>query len=93
MSLRSKVITLYKNLLHLGKDWPTGYDFFRHRLHKAFTKNKDVNDPEEIKKLIKHGEFVQKEIEALYMLKKYRTLKRRYNIGNNSPQQENRNCQ
>lgn len=28
--------------------------------------------------MIKHGEYVIKEIEALYMLKKYRTLKRMY---------------
>lgn len=41
-------------------------------------KNKDVSDPEVIEKMIGHGEFVVKEIEALYMLKKYRTLKRRY---------------
>lgn len=41
-------------------------------------KNKDVTDPEKIKKLIGHGEYIVKEIEALYMLKKYRTLKRRY---------------
>lgn len=41
-------------------------------------KNKDVKDPEKIEKMIAHGEFVVKELEALYMLKKYRTLKRRY---------------
>ena len=41
-------------------------------------KNKEVTDPEQIQMLIARGEFVKKEIEALYMLKKYRTLKRRY---------------
>lgn len=41
-------------------------------------KNKDVKDTEKIEKMIRHGEFVVKELEALYMLKKYRTLKRRY---------------
>ncbi|CAG9762500.1 unnamed protein product [Ceutorhynchus assimilis] len=78
MSQRSRVVTLYKNLLHLGKEWPKGYDFFRSRLHNAFLKNKDESSPENIEKMIKHGEFVAKEIETLYMLKKYRTLKRRY---------------
>ncbi|KAK9501783.1 hypothetical protein O3M35_012454 [Rhynocoris fuscipes] len=78
MSQRTKVIELYKTLLHLGKDYPQGYDYFRSRLKKAFLKNKDVTDPEQIKKMIAHGEFVVKEIETLYMLKKYRTLKRRY---------------
>lgn len=41
-------------------------------------KNSDVKDPEEINKLIARGEFVVREIEALYKLKKYRTIRRRY---------------
>lgn len=65
-------------MLHLGKDWPQGFDLFRTRLHRAFIKNKDVQDPDKIEQMIKHGNFVIKEIETLYMLKKYRTLKRRY---------------
>jgi hypothetical protein len=55
-----------------------GYDYFRSRCKNAFMKNKEVTDPEQIQMLIARGEFVKKEIEALYMLKKYRTLKRRY---------------
>ncbi|BES96547.1 unnamed protein product [Nesidiocoris tenuis] len=78
MSQRARVIELYKSLLHLGKDYPQGFDYFRTRLKNAFMKNKDVTDPEQVQKMIAHGEFVKKEIEALYMLKKYRTLKRRY---------------
>ena len=39
---------------------------------------KDENDPEKIEQLIGHGNYICKELEALYMLKKYRTLKRRY---------------
>lgn len=62
----------------MGRDWPKGYTHFRDRCHNAFMKNKDVTDPEQIQKLISHGEYVVKEIEALYYLKKYRTLKRRY---------------
>lgn len=41
-------------------------------------KNTDVTDPQQIELLIKRGEYVIKELEALYMLRKYRTLKRRY---------------
>ena len=41
-------------------------------------KNKDETDPEKIKILIARGEYVIKELEALYMLRKYRTLKNRY---------------
>ena len=62
----------------MGKDYPKGADYFRSRLKKVFEKNKSEDDPEKIEKLIDHGNFVVKELEALYMLKKYRTLKRRY---------------
>ena len=62
----------------MGKDYPKGYDNFRTGLKKAFMKNKDEQDPKNIEKMIAHGQFVVKEIEALYMLKKYRTMKRRY---------------
>ncbi|CAH0561163.1 unnamed protein product [Brassicogethes aeneus] len=78
MSHRKQVIDLYKTLLHLGKEYPSGYEYFRSRLHNAFMKNKDVTDSEKIEKMIGHGQYIVKEVEALYMLKKYRTLKRRY---------------
>ncbi|XP_046388520.1 electron transfer flavoprotein regulatory factor 1 isoform X2 [Ischnura elegans] len=78
MSQRSEVIRLYKTLLHLGRDYPKGFDYFKTRLKSAFMKNKDVEDPGQIKAMIARGEFVVKEIEALYMLRKYRTLKKRY---------------
>ncbi|XP_059046256.1 electron transfer flavoprotein regulatory factor 1 [Achroia grisella] len=78
---RRAVLNLYKTLLYMGRDWPQGYDFFRKRLHKVFTKNSGETNPEKIRIMIKHGEFVAKEIEVLYMLKKYRTMKRRYYDG------------
>lgn len=65
-------------LLYLGRDYPEGYDFFRKRLKRAFMKNADVTDQQQIELLIKRGEYVIKELEALYMLRKYRTLKKRY---------------
>lgn len=78
MSQRSRVIQLYKTFIHLGKDYPKGFDYFHERVRNAFLKNAQVTDPVKVEQLIKHGEFVVKEIEALYMLKKYRTLKQRY---------------
>ncbi|KAK7478626.1 hypothetical protein BaRGS_00030158 [Batillaria attramentaria] len=77
-SLRPKVVQLYKTLLYLGRDYPKGYDYFRTKLKNAFLKNKDVSDPKEIEMLIARGEYIVKELEALYMLRKYRTLKKRY---------------
>lgn len=62
----------------MGRDYPKGYDFFRTNLRNVFRKNKDEQNSEKIDKLLEHGEYVKKELETLYMLKKYRTLKRRY---------------
>ncbi|XP_046728561.1 LYR motif-containing protein 5A isoform X1 [Silurus meridionalis] len=76
--LRGEVIRLYKNLLFIGRDYPKGAVYFRERLKSAFMKNKDVTDPEKIRKLIDRGEFVIKELEALYFLRKYRAMKKRY---------------
>ncbi|XP_032645663.1 electron transfer flavoprotein regulatory factor 1 [Chelonoidis abingdonii] len=76
--LRGEVLNLYKNLLYLGREYPKGADCFRSRLKAAFLKNKDVKDPEKIKQLISRGEFVIKELEALYYLRKYRAMKQRY---------------
>lgn len=65
-------------MLYMGKDYPQGYEFFRTSLKKAFMKNKYETDPDKIEKMIERGRYVMKEIESLYMLKKYRTMKRRY---------------
>lgn len=62
----------------MGKEYPLGADYFRKKLKAAFLKNKDVSDPKEIELLIARGNYIVKELEALYMLRKYRTLKRRY---------------
>lgn len=65
-------------LIYYAKDYPAGYDFFKPKLKAAFMKNKDVSNPKEIEKLIERGNFVVKELEALFMIRKYRTLKKRY---------------
>ncbi|KAJ1362519.1 hypothetical protein KIN20_022104 [Parelaphostrongylus tenuis] len=78
MSQRRKVIDLYKQLYHMGKEYPKGKEWFHSRLKAAFLKNKDETDPAKIDKLIARAEYVVKEIEALYSLRKYRALKSRY---------------
>jgi len=62
----------------MGREYPAGYEYFRKRLRTAFLNNKEEIDQKKIDELIGRGEFVSKEIEALYMLRKYRTLKKRY---------------
>lgn len=78
LGLLKKNIFFSFKLLYLGREYPKGADYFRSRLKAAFLKNKDVKDPEQIKQLIARGEFVIKELEALYFLRKYRALKQRY---------------
>jgi len=62
----------------MGKHYPLGYTYFRTRLHKAFMSQADLKDEEKIRQGIKRAEFVKKEIEALYFLKKYRWMKHGY---------------
>jgi len=76
--LRRQVIAIYKQLLYLGRDYPQGYDFFRPRLHRAFMAKANLTDEGEIREGIARADFVRKEIEALYYLKRYRTLRKRY---------------
>ncbi|RPB21689.1 hypothetical protein L211DRAFT_790283, partial [Terfezia boudieri ATCC MYA-4762] len=73
-----QVIKIYKELLFLGREYPLGYEYFRPRCHAAFMSNASVTDPAEIQKGIERAEFAKKEIEALYYLRRYRTLQKRY---------------
>lgn len=66
-SLRHQVIRIYKELLYLGREYPLGYDYFRPRLHKAFSSKANLTNETEIKKGIESAEYVKKEIEALYV--------------------------
>ncbi|KAJ9658941.1 hypothetical protein H2201_007591 [Coniosporium apollinis] len=78
-SLRHQVIRIYKELLYLGREYPLGYDYFKPRLHKAFSSQAGLKDEDKIKQGIERAEYVKKEIEALYYLKRYRALRQRYN--------------
>lgn len=73
--LREEVVSLYKNLIYLSREWPTD---LRPQIRKAFEKNRHVTDAEEIRKLIDRGNYVCREITATYHLRKYRAMKRRY---------------
>ncbi|KAI6240990.1 Complex 1 LYR protein domain containing protein [Aphelenchoides fujianensis] len=74
----NKVLSVYKTLYFMGREYPKGADWFHPRLHNAFVRNKNVEDPKLIEDLVKRAEFVVKELEALYSLRKYRALKERY---------------
>ncbi|PYH58162.1 electron transfer flavoprotein regulatory factor 1 [Aspergillus niger CBS 101883] len=63
--LRAQVIHIYKELLFLGRNYPLGYEYYRNRLHKAFSSQAHLDNEEQIRKGIARAEFVKKEIEAL----------------------------
>ena len=69
---------IISQILYLARDWPEGYVVLRDRAKRAFLINRMETDKRNIELLIGRAEFVVKEIEALYKLKKYRTMKRRY---------------
>ncbi|AWO97898.1 LYR motif-containing protein 5 isoform 4 [Scophthalmus maximus] len=75
--LKGEVMRLYKTLLYLGREYPQGAAYFRERLKAAFVKNRDETDPDKIRQLVARGDFVIKELEALYFLRKYRAMKKR----------------
>ncbi len=58
--LHHAFVTNEPELLHLGKEYPLGFDYFRPRLHKAFISQASVTDEAEIKKGIERAEFVKK---------------------------------
>ncbi|KAG0232905.1 hypothetical protein BGW42_007814 [Actinomortierella wolfii] len=72
------VTVVITELLYLGREYPAGEDFFHQRLKAAFQKNSHLTDPKEIQKRIDLGDYVCKEIEAMYHINKYRAMKKRY---------------
>lgn len=67
-------------LQYLGREYPglNGPQKFRKQIHDAFMNHKDEQDPKKIVALLAQGRYLAKEVEALYSLKKYRTVKQRY---------------
>ncbi len=56
----------------------TRHAYFKDRLKRSFQKNKHLSTQEDIEKALRLGEFVYKEMEALWFLKKYRAMKKSY---------------
>ncbi|OAR00902.1 hypothetical protein LLEC1_07260 [Akanthomyces lecanii] len=47
-------------LLHLGREYPLGFGYFRPRLHKAFMAKSSERDEDKIRQGIKQAEYVKK---------------------------------
>lgn len=69
---------LYKRFLLVGRDYPLGLDYVRDKTKAAFFKNRALTDPVEVKKAIKKGRWMVRELIGVIQLKKYRTLNSRY---------------
>lgn len=64
----------------MGKEYPQelgGYSKFQKSLKQAFINTK-INDENELNNALDKGNYIIKELETLYYLKRYRYLKRKY---------------
>lgn len=54
------MLIMQPELLYLGREYPLGYDYFRPRLHKAFSAKSGLEDEAEIRKALDGAEYVKK---------------------------------
>ncbi|KAJ7716742.1 hypothetical protein DFH07DRAFT_762331 [Mycena maculata] len=79
MDSRPRVISLYKELHRLGRDYPDPAYNFHGKIRKLFERNRGLTDPDEIESALRLAEYIkQAETLALYALRKYRHLRRSY---------------
>ncbi|KAL7665264.1 hypothetical protein ABC855_g2519 [[Candida] zeylanoides] len=78
--MKSEVRQMYKNLLYLGKEYPQrsgGFSKFRRTLKSNFART-PVDTAEQLASASARAKHVEKELEALYFLSRYRDMKRKY---------------
>lgn len=68
---------LYKKILLVGRDYPTGLSEVRRRAKEEFLKRREA-EGDELKRAVSYGRYMLKEMEGVIQLKKYRTMKKRY---------------
>ena len=69
---------LYRRILTVGRDYPTGLDAVRRKAKAEFAKNSDLNDGLELRRAVSYGRYMVREMQGVVMLKKYRAMKQRY---------------
>ncbi|BGP17619.1 hypothetical protein JCM10213v2_005654 [Rhodosporidiobolus nylandii] len=75
--LRYRARALYKELFYLAKEYPDPSYQATKRLHNCFLAHVGA-DEKKVEEGIRKAEFIKKELEAMYALRKYRALKRSY---------------
>lgn len=75
--IKHRARQVYKELSYLAQFYPDpAYDLPR-RVKACFRANMGL-EGEKLERGVEKAEFIKKELEALYFLKKYRTMKNRY---------------
>lgn len=69
---------LYKRFLIAGRDYPGGLALVRKKAKAAFFENAHLTDDIEVKRAIKGGRYMVRELCGVTRLKKYRAMKERY---------------
>ncbi|GAA6011751.1 hypothetical protein JCM10207_004232 [Rhodosporidiobolus poonsookiae] len=75
--LRLRARALYKELFYLAKEYPDPSYPIHQKLHGCFLAHVGA-DEERLRAGIAKAEFIKKELEAMYSLRKYRAMKRNY---------------
>jgi hypothetical protein len=65
-------ISWREQLVYLGREYPDPSYRFNDRLHRCFAAHSGIDDPEKLQQAIAKAEFIKKELETLYFLKKAR---------------------
>jgi hypothetical protein len=76
--MHHNVRELYKRFLIAGRNYPQGLSFVREKAKEAFFQNRDISDEFLLNKAIVKGRYWVREINAISMLHKYRSVRKRY---------------
>ena len=74
----AQVRNLYRRILVVGRDYPTGLDAVRSKAKCEFQKRAQITDELELKRAVNYGRYMVKEMIGVIQLKKYRAIKKRY---------------
>ncbi|GAA6011832.1 hypothetical protein JCM10207_004259 [Rhodosporidiobolus poonsookiae] len=75
--LRLRARALYKELFYLAKEYPDPSYPIHQKLHGCFLAHVGA-DEERLRAGLAKAEFIKKELEAMYSMRKYRAMKRNY---------------
>ncbi|KAM0791826.1 hypothetical protein ACM66B_004085 [Microbotryomycetes sp. NB124-2] len=76
-SLRLQARSLYKELYYLGREYPDPNYPIHKKLHACFLSHVGA-DKAKLEQGIAKAQFIKRELETMYFLRKYRAMKGRY---------------